>query len=58
VDGGEGAVREHPSKGREQEVKQAVDEAERDIAQGNWVENSEILKKLKRWANKAKPGNA
>jgi predicted transcriptional regulator len=51
-------VREHLSKGRKQEVQQAVDEAERDIAQGNWVENSEILKKLKRWANKAKPGDA
>jgi predicted transcriptional regulator len=51
-------MREHPSKRRDQEVQQAVDEAERDIAQGNWVENSEILKKLKRWANKANPGNA
>jgi len=42
-------VREHPSKERGQEVQRAVDEAERDIAQGNWVEHSEILKKLKRW---------
>jgi prevent-host-death family protein len=32
------------------EVQRAVDEAERDLAEGNWVENSEVLVKLKRWA--------
>lgn len=32
------------------EIQQAVEEAERDIAEGNWVENSEILGKLKRWS--------
>jgi predicted transcriptional regulator len=42
-------VRGHPSKEREQEVQRAVDEAERDIAEGNWIENSEVLKKLKLW---------
>ena len=29
------------------ETQQAVEEAERDIAEGNWVENSEVLGKLK-----------
>jgi len=33
-----------------QEVQRAVDDAERDIAEGNWVENSEVLAKLKRWS--------
>lgn len=32
------------------ELQQAVDDAERDIAEGNWVENSEVVGKLKRWA--------
>jgi antitoxin YefM len=32
------------------EVQRAVDEAESDIAEGNWVENSNVLVKLKRWA--------
>lgn len=32
------------------EVQHAVDEAERDIAEGNWVEGSDVLVKLKRWA--------
>jgi prevent-host-death family protein len=32
------------------EVQRAVDEAERDIAEGNWVESSEVLVKLKRWS--------
>jgi prevent-host-death family protein len=32
------------------ELQHAVDEAERDIAEGNWVENSDVLGKLKRWS--------
>ncbi|HEY0512934.1 MAG TPA: type II toxin-antitoxin system Phd/YefM family antitoxin [Thermoanaerobaculia bacterium] len=32
------------------EVQRAVDDAEEDIADGNWVENSEVLAKLKRWS--------
>lgn len=32
------------------EVQRAVDEAERDLAEGNWVENSDVVVKLKRWA--------
>lgn len=32
------------------ELQRAVDEAERDIAEGNWVENSDVLVKLKRWS--------
>lgn len=32
------------------ELQRAVDEAERDLAQGNWVEHSDIEAKLKRWA--------
>lgn len=37
------------SSGRK-ELQQAVDEAERDISEGNWIENSEVVVKLKRWA--------
>jgi prevent-host-death family protein len=33
------------------EVQRAVDDAERDIEEGNWVENSEVVAKLKRWAD-------
>jgi prevent-host-death family protein len=32
------------------EIQRAVDDAERDLAEGNWVENSEVLGKLKRWS--------
>ncbi|MFL6264098.1 MAG: type II toxin-antitoxin system Phd/YefM family antitoxin [Thermoanaerobaculia bacterium] len=32
------------------ELQYAVEEAERDIAEGNWVEGSEVVAKLKRWA--------
>jgi prevent-host-death family protein len=32
------------------ELQQAVEEAERDIAEGNWIEGSEVEAKLKRWA--------
>lgn len=32
------------------EVQRAVDDAERDLAEGNWVEDSEIVAKLKRWS--------
>ncbi|HWM91174.1 MAG TPA: type II toxin-antitoxin system Phd/YefM family antitoxin [Thermoanaerobaculia bacterium] len=32
------------------EFQRTVDAAEHDIAQGNWVEHSEIEAKLKRWA--------
>jgi hypothetical protein len=32
------------------ELQRAVDEAERDIAKGNWIESSEVLEKLKRWS--------
>lgn len=32
------------------DLQHAVDEAERDIAEGNWVENSDVLAKLKRWS--------
>lgn len=32
------------------EVQRAVDEAERDIAEGNWVEGSDVVVKLRRWA--------
>lgn len=31
-------------------LQQAVEEAERDIAEGNWVEGSEVVGKLKRWS--------
>lgn len=33
-----------------QKVQRAIDDAEKDIADGNWVENSEVLAKLKRWS--------
>jgi antitoxin YefM len=32
------------------EVQRAVDDAERDLAEGNWVEDSDIVAKLKRWS--------
>lgn len=32
------------------EVQRAIDEAERDIAEGNWVEHPEVLQRLSRWA--------
>lgn len=32
------------------ELPRAVEEAERDIAAGNWVEHPEMLAKLKRWS--------
>jgi prevent-host-death family protein len=32
------------------EVHRAVEDAERDIAGGRWVEHSEVLDKLQRWS--------
>ncbi|MEA2603255.1 MAG: hypothetical protein QOF89_4247 [Acidobacteriota bacterium] len=32
------------------ELQRAVDGAERDMAEGRWVEHSEVKAKLKRWA--------
>ena len=32
------------------ELQRAVQEAERDILEGNWVESSEVQEKLKRWS--------
>lgn len=32
------------------ELQRAVDEAERDMSEGHWVEHSEMKAKLKRWA--------
>lgn len=32
------------------ELQRAVDEAERDLAQGKWVEHAEIEGRLKRWS--------
>jgi len=31
-------------------LQRAVDEAERDLAQGNWVEHSDVERKLTRWS--------
>jgi antitoxin YefM len=31
-------------------LQRAVGEAEQDIAEGHWVESSEVLAKLKRWS--------
>lgn len=31
-------------------LQQAIEEAERGIAQGRWVEHAEVESKLKRWA--------
>jgi hypothetical protein len=33
------------------ELQRAVEEAERDLAEGYWVENPEILAKFKRWSS-------
>jgi PHD/YefM family antitoxin component YafN of YafNO toxin-antitoxin module len=35
------------------ELQKAVDEAEQEIERGAWVENEEIVAKLKRWAGEA-----
>ena len=35
------------------ELQHAVDEAEQEITRGEWVENEEIVAKLKRWAGEA-----
>jgi len=32
------------------EIQRAVDKAESDIAEGNWVEDFDVLVKLKRWS--------
>jgi prevent-host-death family protein len=32
------------------ELQRAVDEAERDLAQGNWIKHTEIEGKLRRWS--------
>jgi len=34
-------------------LQQAIDEAERDLDAGHWIEHSEIVGKLKRWAGEA-----
>lgn len=31
-------------------VQESVEEAERDLTQGNWIEHSEIEAKLRRWS--------
>ena len=35
---------------RRSKLQRAVDEAERDLADSNWVEHSEIDAKLRRWS--------
>jgi predicted transcriptional regulator len=32
------------------QLQRAVEEAEQEIAEGKWVEHSEILEKLSRWS--------
>lgn len=31
-------------------LQRAVDEAERDLAEGNWVEHTDVARKLSRWS--------
>jgi predicted transcriptional regulator len=33
------------------QLQRAVEEAEQDIADGNWVEHSEVVEKLKLWSD-------
>jgi predicted transcriptional regulator len=35
---------------RHRASQRAVDEAERDLAEGHWVAHAEVIEKLKRWA--------
>ena len=35
------------------ELQKAIDEAEQEIARGEWVENEEMVARLKRWAGEA-----
>ncbi len=37
-------------EGEPSQLQQAVEEAERGIEQGRWVEHAEVAAKLKRWA--------
>ena len=37
-------------RARRSKLQRAVDEAERDLADSNWVEHSEIDAKLRRWS--------
>jgi hypothetical protein len=58
VDGGEGEVSKVEDESLEapEDLQQAVDDAERDLAEGNWIENSDMLVKLKQWAGEV-PGD-
>lgn len=38
------------ASGEVSELQRAVDEAERGIAQGRWVEHAEVASTLRRWA--------
>lgn len=38
------------SSAERMELQRAVDEAERDLAQGKWVEHCDVEAKLKRWS--------
>jgi prevent-host-death family protein len=38
------------SSSEHSELQRAVEDAERDLEEGNWIENSDMLVKLKRWS--------
>jgi prevent-host-death family protein len=44
------AFEELQTRAGQREMQRAVDDAERDLASGNWVEHAEVSEKLKRWA--------
>lgn len=44
------AFEELQSRAGQHEMQRAVEDAERDLATGHWVEHAEVSEKLKRWA--------
>lgn len=47
------AFEELEESAERQVLQRAVEDAERDLAQGNWVDHSEIEAKLREWAKSA-----
>lgn len=41
---------EVPSSSEHLPLQRAVEDAERGIAEGNWVEGSDVIERLKRWS--------
>jgi predicted transcriptional regulator len=44
------AKRSEQKSAKRSQLQRAVEQAEQDIAEGRWIEHSEIVEKLKRWS--------